>query len=65
MSEFHVEAPQATLSEGLAQGAYVVAKAGFETSTLRTKGVESTNEPPHPTHAHQLTLLVSETRIGL
>jgi len=56
VSEFHSEAPQATASEGLAQSPYVMAGAGFEPATLRTKGVESTNEgdestndPPRPT----------------
>ena len=44
--EFHAEAPQATASEGLAQGPYVVARAGFEPATLLTKGAETTNEPP-------------------
>ena len=48
MSEFHAEAPQATVSEGLAQGPYVAARAGFEHTTLRTKGAESANVPPHP-----------------
>ena len=43
MSEFHAEALQAIVSEGLAQGAYLVARAGFELTTLRTKGVDSTN----------------------
>jgi len=28
--EFHVEAPQATVSEGLSQGLYVAARAGVE-----------------------------------
>ena len=50
VSEFHIKAPQATASEGLTQGPYVVTKAGFEPMTLRTKGDESTdkstNEPP-------------------
>jgi len=41
--EFHAKAPQATASEGLAQGLYVVARAGFKPATLRLKGVESTN----------------------
>jgi len=41
--EFHPEAPQATVSEGLAQGPYVAARAGVEPMTLRTKGVDSTN----------------------
>ena len=49
MLEFHVEALQATASEGLAQGPYVAARTGFEPTTLQTKGDESTNEPPHPT----------------
>ena len=49
--EFHAKAPQATLGEGLAQGrpTYVVARAGFEPMTLRTKGDEYTTEPPRPT----------------
>ena len=45
----HDETPQATASEGPAQGPYVVARAGFEPTTLRTKGDESTNEPPRLT----------------
>jgi len=47
--EFHAEAPQATVSEGLAQGPYVAARAGFKPVTLRMKGVESTNAPPRLT----------------
>jgi len=35
--EFHAEAPQANASEGLAQGPYVAAGAGFEPATLQTK----------------------------
>ena len=46
VSEFHTEAPQATASEGLAQGPYVATGAGFEPTTLLTIGIESTNEPP-------------------
>ena len=49
MAEFHAEAPQATASEGLAQGPYMAAGAGFEPATLQTKGDESINEPPRPT----------------
>ena len=45
VSEFHAEEPQATASEGLAQGPYVEARTGFEPATLWTKGDESTNEP--------------------
>jgi len=48
VSEFHAEAPQVTASEGLAQGPYVAARAGFGSMTLRTKGGESTNEPQRP-----------------
>src|SRR6218665_1459436 len=45
---FTTEAPQATASEGLAQGPYVATRAGFEPATLRTKSVESTNGLPRP-----------------
>ena|SRR6218665_3679839 len=44
VSEFHAEAPQATASQGLAQGPYVAARARFEPTTFRMKGDESTNE---------------------
>src|SRR6218665_832912 len=36
-----------TANKGLAQGPYLADRAGFEPTTLRTKGDESTNEPPH------------------
>src|SRR6218665_2330472 len=49
VSEVHAETPQPILSEGLAQGPYVAARAGVEPMTLRTKGVNSTNGPPCPT----------------
>ena len=49
MSEIHTKAPQATASEGLAQGPYMLARVGFEPTTLRKKGYESTNEQPYPT----------------
>jgi len=39
VSEFHAEAPQATVSEGLAQGPYVAARAGFEPTTIRSTGI--------------------------
>jgi len=39
----HAEALQANASEGLTQGPYVAAREGFEPTTLRTKGIESTN----------------------
>ena len=50
------------MSEGLAQGAYVAARAGFELTTLWTKGVESTNEPTCPTSLqlnNEVVLIVS------
>ena len=47
----HAEALQATASEGLANGSYVAARAGFEPATLRLKGVTSTNVPPRDTHS--------------
>ena len=64
VSEFHAEAPQATSSEGLAQGPYVATRAGFEPATLRTKGDESTNEPPLPVYCYSLHYLgeVIQTR---
>ena len=36
------------MSEGLAHGPYVAARAEVEPMTLRTKGVDSTNAPPTP-----------------
>ena len=48
MPEFHAEAPQATVSEGLAQSPYIPAKAGVEPMTLRIKGIDSTNVPHTP-----------------
>ena len=50
MSEFHAEAPQTTVSEGLAQGPYMEARALFEPATFRTKDAESPNEPAFPTN---------------
>jgi len=47
--EFHTEAPQATVSEELVQGPYVAARAGFEPTTLRLKGIDPTNATPRST----------------
>ena len=55
--KFHAESPQAIVSEGLAQGSYVAARAGVEPMTLRTKDVDSTNAPPRPNMRHWLRLL--------
>jgi len=43
---------QATASEGLAQGPYVVARVGFKPATLRTEGTELNTEPPRLTWIH-------------
>ena len=51
--KFHAEVPQATVSEGLVEGPYVVARAGVEPMTFRTKGVDSTKAPPRPTAPHR------------
>src|SRR6218665_3181718 len=40
----------------LAQSPYVVARAGFEPTTLQMKGDESTNEPPCPTMCFEALL---------
>ena len=40
---------QTTLSEGLAQVPCVVARVGFEPTTLRSKGIDSTYVPLRPT----------------
>src|SRR6218665_1805310 len=45
----HAEALQATASDGLVQGPYVAARVRFEPATLRSKIIDSTNAPPHPT----------------
>jgi len=50
VAKIQTEAPQATASEGLAQGPYMAARAGFEHLILRTTGVKSTNAPPRPTN---------------
>jgi len=39
----HAEALQAAVSEGLAQGHHVADRAAFEPTTLRSKGIDSTN----------------------
>jgi len=45
VSEFTRRALQATASEGLAQGSYVTARAGVESTTLRSKCISSNNAP--------------------
>ena len=51
-AEFHAEAPQATVSEELAQGPYMVARAGVEPTKLRLKAINTTNVPRRP-QAHK------------
>ena len=38
------------MSEGLAQGPYVVARVGFEPAMLGMQGTNPTIEPPRPMH---------------
>jgi len=45
--EFHDEAPQATVSKGLAQGPYVAARTAVKPMTLRMKDIDSTNALHH------------------
>ena len=45
----HDEVLQATVSEGFAQGPYVVARLEFKPVTFRTQGTKPTTEPPRPT----------------
>ena len=59
MPEFHAEAPQATVSYGLAQGPYVTARAGVEPTTLRLKAIDSTNAPSRHTSVPHLIRTLS------
>ena len=45
----HAEALQATVNEGFFQSPRVTAREGFEPTTSRSKGIDSTNAPPRPT----------------
>ena len=67
MPEFHAAAPQAIVSEGLAQDHYVVARAGVEAMTLRTKSIDSTNAPrtPHLTIGPTLCAILAKNRLPL
>jgi len=49
---------QAAAGKGLAQGPYVAARAGVETTTLRLKVIVSTKAPPHPTRRHHVNYCV-------
>ena len=67
VSEFHAEAPQGTASEGLAQGSYKVARAGFkphDPSDERQR-IYQWATTPHPkwmTQKQTITNLDSEVR---
>jgi len=43
------------VSEGLSQGPYVAARAGFEPATLRTQGNELSTEPLRPIFSARYT----------
>ena len=47
VSEFRAKAPQATTSEGLAQGLYVAARVGFEPTTFERCGIYRWVIMPH------------------
>ena len=51
------------MSEGLAQGPNVAARAGIEPMTLRTKGVDSANALPRPTNVGRYST-ETETETG-
>ena len=53
---------QATVSEGLAQGPYMAARAGVEPTTLRLKVIDSTKAPPCLTNVLDWEI---EAKIGL
>src|SRR6218665_996871 len=61
--EFTRRCAQATVSEGLAQGPYVAARAGLEPTTLRSKGVDSTSAPRRPDSLglHLIKIKIYET----
>jgi len=47
VAEFHAEAPQATVSEGLVQGPYGAARAGSEPTTLKATNLPMSHHAPH------------------
>ena len=56
----HAEALQATVSEGLAQGPYVAARARFEPTIFRSKGIDATDAPLRSTM--DLIVMVTKRR---
>ena len=53
---------QSIVVEELAQGSWVAARAEFESATLRTRGNNSTTEPPRPI---QFPAIPSSTHLGI
>ena len=52
-----------SVSEGLAQGPYMAARAGFEPTTLRSKGVVSTNAPRYNSNQNRtLKILIASKK---
>ena len=65
VSECNAEAQQATASEGLTKDPYAVAREGFEPTTLRTKGDESTIEPLCPTYCKEVIIKLVVSYVGI
>src|SRR6218665_1695933 len=61
--ESHAEAPQAIANERGAQDPYVAARAEFELTTLRSKGLDSTNAPPRPTTLLHCSVCLSQKSV--
>src|SRR6218665_1221819 len=53
----HAKALQATVSEELARGPYMAARARFKSTTLWLKCIDSSNAPPCPASNISLTVL--------
>ena len=56
----HAKALQATPSEGLAQGPYVVARMGFETATFPTEDTKPYHRATKPTRNSSNSLALSD-----
>jgi len=61
VSEFHSKAPQATASEGIAQGPYVAARTGFEPSDERRR-IYQWATTPHQTASSCFVLQATDMR---
>ena len=53
--------PLVTVSEGLAQGPYMLASVGFEPATLQTQGTDRTTEATMPTKQLNADLFTGKT----